>query len=106
MGKTDPYTFCIDEADRKIIDYLIHYKGATTPELADYLKTNRWFILNRLRKLQKTSKKTTWKANNRILRRRKNQARKKAWWINERTNRTITQQQLILITLYFFFTGP
>ena len=45
-GKTNPHAFCIDEIDHKIMDYLIHYKGGTTPELAEYLKTNRWLILN------------------------------------------------------------
>jgi Arc/MetJ-type ribon-helix-helix transcriptional regulator len=56
-GTINPHTFCIDETDHKIIDYLLHYKGATTPEIADYLKTNRWLILNRLRRLQRNSKK-------------------------------------------------
>jgi len=81
-GKTDPYTFCIDETDRKIIDYLTHYKGATTPELADYLKTNRWFVLNRLRKLQKTSKKQLGKSIIEYYAGEKS-GKKKAWWINE-----------------------
>jgi len=56
-GKVNPHTFCIDEIDHKIIDYLLHYRIATTPELAEYTKTNRWLVLNRLRKMQKTSKK-------------------------------------------------
>ena len=30
-GKINPHTFCIDEIDHKIVDYLLHYKGATTP---------------------------------------------------------------------------
>jgi len=46
-GKINPHTFCIDEIDHKIIDYLVHYKGGTTPELAEYINTNRWLILNR-----------------------------------------------------------
>ncbi|MFA7397652.1 MAG: hypothetical protein WC046_04120, partial [Candidatus Bathyarchaeia archaeon] len=49
-GQINPYEFAIDDFDRKIIDYLMNYKSATTPELADYLKTNRWLILNRLQK--------------------------------------------------------
>ena len=56
-GKINPHTFCIDETDHKIVDYLMHYKGATTPELAEYTKTNRWLVLNRLRKIQRSSKK-------------------------------------------------
>ncbi len=57
-GRINPHTFCIDEIDHQIIDYLLHYKGATTPELAEYTKTNRWLVLNRLRKIQRNSKKS------------------------------------------------
>lgn len=32
-GKINPYSFCIDELDHKIMDYLLHYKGATTRSL-------------------------------------------------------------------------
>ena len=84
QGKTDPHAFCIDEIDHKIVDYLAHYKGATTPELADYLKTNRWLILNRLRRIQKASRKQLGKpivdyyAGERS-------GKKKAWWINEKS---------------------
>ncbi len=60
-GKINPHTFCIDETDHKIIDYLLHYKGATTPEIAEYLKANRWLVLNRLRKIQRNSKKQNGK---------------------------------------------
>ncbi|MFQ6071945.1 MAG: hypothetical protein ACE5KT_04485, partial [Methanosarcinales archaeon] len=56
-GKVNPHVFCIDEMDHKIIDYLLSHEGATTPELAELLKTNRWHVLNRLRKIQKRSKK-------------------------------------------------
>lgn len=82
QGKTNPHAFCIDEIDHKIVDYLAHYKGATTPELADYLKTNRWLILNRLRRIQKASRKHLGKpivdyyAGERS-------GKKKAWWMNE-----------------------
>ena len=81
-GKINPHSFCIDEVDHKIMEYLLHYKSATTPELADYIKTNRWLILNRLRKIQKTSKKQVGKsvieyyAGERA-------GKKKAWWIDE-----------------------
>ena len=79
-GKVNPHAFCIDETDHRIVDFLLHYKGATTPELADYLKTNRWHILNRLRKLQKRSKAQLGKsvieyyAAERL-------GKKKAWWL-------------------------
>jgi len=81
-GKTNPYTFCIDETDHKIIDYLIHYKGATTPELSDYLKTNRWFVLNRLRRIQRESKKQLGKSIVEYYAGERS-GKKKAWWINE-----------------------
>jgi hypothetical protein len=86
-GKVNPHTFCIDEIDHKIVDYLLHYKGATTPELADYTKTNRWLVLNRLRKIQKTSKKQlgipliTYNAGEK-------QGKYKAWWLNEELTET------------------
>jgi len=81
-GKTNPHTFCIDEVDHKIMDYLIHYKGATTPELADYIKTNRWLALNRLRRMQKTSKKQLGKSIIEYYPGEKS-GKKRAWWINE-----------------------
>jgi Arc/MetJ-type ribon-helix-helix transcriptional regulator len=81
-GKTNPYTFCIDETDHKIMDYLVHYKGATTPELAGYLKTNRWLVLNRLRRMQKASRKQLGKSIIEYYSGEKS-GKKKAWWINE-----------------------
>jgi Arc/MetJ-type ribon-helix-helix transcriptional regulator len=81
-GTINPHTFCIDETDHKIIDYLLHYKGATTPEIADYLKTNRWLILNRLRRIQRNSKKQLGKPLINYHAGEKS-AKKKAWWINE-----------------------
>ncbi len=78
----NPHTFCIDESDHKIIDYLLHYKGATTPEMAEYLKTNRWLILNRLRKIQNNSKKQLGKPIINYYPGEKS-GKKKAWWINE-----------------------
>lgn len=82
QGKTNPHTFCIDEIDHKIMDYLMHYKGATTPELADYLKTNRWLVLNRLRRIQKTSRKQLGKSIVEYYSGEKS-GKKRAWWINE-----------------------
>ena len=81
-GKINPHTFCIDEIDHKIVDYLVHYKGATTPELADYTKKNRWLILNRLRKIQRNSKKQFGKPVIEYYAGEKS-GKKKAWWINE-----------------------
>ena len=81
-GKINPHTFCIDEIDRKIIDYLTHYKGATTPELAEYMKTNRWLVLNRLRRIQKVSRKQLGKSIIEYYPGEKS-GKKKAWWINE-----------------------
>ena len=81
-GRINPHTFCIDETDHKIVDYLLHYKGATTPELAEYTKTNRWLVLNRLRKIQRNSKKQFGKAIIEYYAGEKS-GKKKAWWINE-----------------------
>lgn len=80
-GQINPHVFCIDEIDHKIIDFLIHYQGATTPELADYIKTNRWLVLNRLRKLQRKSKKQLGEAIIFYCAGEKS-GKKKAWWIN------------------------
>jgi len=81
-GKINPHTFCIDEIDHKIIEYLIHYKGSTTPELAEYLKTNRWLVLNRLRRIQKKSKKQLGKPIINYYAGEKS-GKKRAWWTNE-----------------------
>ena len=81
-GRINPHTFCIDETDHRIVDYLLHYKGATTPELAEYTKTNRWLVLNRLRKIQRSSKKQVGKAIIEYYAGEKS-GKKKAWWINE-----------------------
>jgi Arc/MetJ-type ribon-helix-helix transcriptional regulator len=81
-GKTNPHAFCIDNLDHKIVDYLMHYKGATTPELAEYTKTNRWLILNRLRRIQKASRKQLAKPIIEYYPGEKS-GKKKAWWINE-----------------------
>ena len=80
--KANPHTFCIDELDHKIVDYLLHYKGATTPELAEYLKTNRWLVLNRLRRIEKTSRKQLGKPIVKYYAGEKS-GKKRAWWINE-----------------------
>jgi Arc/MetJ-type ribon-helix-helix transcriptional regulator len=81
-GKINPHSFCLDDRDHKIVDYLIHYKGATTPELAEYLKTNRWLILNRLRRMQNASRKQLGKPIIEYYPGEKS-GKKKAWWINE-----------------------
>lgn len=81
-GKINPHTFCIDETDHKILDYLLHYKGATTPELADYVKANRWLVLNRLKRIQRNSKKQFGKPVIYFYNGEKS-GKKKAWWIDE-----------------------
>jgi len=81
-GKVNPHTFCIDEVDHKIVDYLLNYKGATTPELAEHLKTNRWQVLNRLRRIQKRSKSQLGKSVIEYYAGERS-GKKKAWWINQ-----------------------
>lgn len=86
-GKANPHTFCMDETDHKIVDYLVHYRGGTTPELAEYLKMNRFTVLHRLRRIQKNSRKQLGKpiidyyAGERS-------GKKKAWWMNEELTET------------------
>jgi len=84
QGTVDLHSLCTDETDRKIIDYLSHYKGATTPELAEYLKSNRWIVLNRLQKIQKASKKKHGKSVIEYYGGERS-GKKKAWWINQDT---------------------
>jgi Arc/MetJ-type ribon-helix-helix transcriptional regulator len=81
-GKINPHSFCLDELDHKIMEYLLNYKSATTPELAEYIKTNRWLILNRLRKMQKVSKKQAGKSVIEYYAGERS-GKKKAWWLDE-----------------------
>lgn len=81
-GKVNPHVFCIDEMDHKIVDHLLSYEGATTPELAELLKTNRWHVLNRLRKIQKRSRKQLGKSVVEYYAGEK-MGKRKAWWIKE-----------------------
>jgi len=81
-GEINPHIFCIDEIDHKIINYLIHYRGATTSEIAKAIKVNRWLILNRLKKIKSKSEKQLGKP---IIAYYSGQkaGKTKAWWINE-----------------------
>jgi len=81
-GKVNPHSFGIDDIDHKIIDYLLHYRGATTSELAEFLETNRWLILNRLRKIRSRSKKQLGKSIVKYSSGEKS-GKRKAWWISE-----------------------
>ncbi|MDH5449976.1 MAG: hypothetical protein OEX77_03595 [Candidatus Bathyarchaeota archaeon] len=81
-GKINPHVFCIDEIDHNIIDYLLHYKGSTTTEIAKSTGTNRWMILNRLRKIEKRSRKQLGKAIVEYYGGQRS-GKKKAWWINQ-----------------------
>ncbi len=81
-GKVNPHAFCIDETDHEIIDFLLDHRGATTTELADFLKTNRWLVLNRLRKIERSSKKQLGKSIVEYYPGEK-MGKRKAWWIKE-----------------------
>jgi len=80
--KVNPHAFCIDETDNKIMDHLLDHRGATTTELAEYLKTNRWLVLNRLRKIAKASKEQLGRAIIEYYPGQRHEKRK-AWWIGE-----------------------
>ncbi|MEA2089583.1 MAG: hypothetical protein U9O89_02340 [Thermoproteota archaeon] len=81
-SKINPHAFCTDEIDHKIVDHLLHYKGATTTELADHLGTNRWHILNRLRRIKEVSKKELGKSIVKYYP-SKRAGKMRAWWISE-----------------------
>ena len=81
-GKMNPHAFCIDDLDHKIVDYLLNYKGATTSELSEFLGTNRWMALNRLKKIQSRSKKQLGRPIIEFYRGERS-GKKKAWWIIE-----------------------
>ena len=85
--KVNPHAFCIDEIDNKIVDYLLDHRGGTTTELADVLETNRWLVLNRLRKIEKSSKKQLGKS---IIQYCPGEraGKRKAWWITEELTET------------------
>jgi hypothetical protein len=81
-GKVNPHIFCIDTIDTKLVNYLQDHRGATTTELAKHLETNRWLVLNRLRKIEKASKK---QLNNAVIEyyAGERHGKRKAWWIKE-----------------------
>jgi len=81
-GKVNPHAFCIDEIDNKIVDYLLDHRGATTTELAEFLGTNRWLVLNRLRKIERSSKKQLGKSII-FYYSGERTGKRKAWWIRE-----------------------
>ena len=81
-GKINPHAFCIDSLDHKIMDHLLQHRGATTTELAETLETNRWLILNRLRKIEKRSRKQLGKP---IVEYHPGirSGKRKAWWMDQ-----------------------
>jgi len=81
-GKINPHTFCIDDIDHKIVNHLLHYRGATTTDLAESIGVNRWLILNRLRKIEKRSKKQLGKSIVEYCPGERS-GKRKAWWMSE-----------------------
>lgn len=81
-GKINPHVFCVDKIDHAIVDYLVHYKGATTTELAQVLKANRWLILNRLKRIKRRSKKQLGRFVVEYFPGYK-AGKRKAWWLEE-----------------------
>jgi len=80
--KVNPYSFCQDEIDKKIVEVLIQQRGATTSEIAKQTGENRWLILNRLKKLSQRSEKKLGKPAIYFLAIEK-MGKKRAWWIDE-----------------------
>jgi hypothetical protein len=79
-GGIDVYRFCANSVDRKIIDYLLQHRGATTPELVKALGIRRWKILGRLKRIAYKSKKELGKA---IIEfdAGEREGKRRAWWI-------------------------
>jgi hypothetical protein len=81
-GKVNPYTFCVDRIDRKIVDLLLHYRGLTTPEIAEALGKNRWFVLNRIKRIKRSSIKQLGRPLVFYSDEEKD-GKRKAWWLDE-----------------------
>lgn len=81
-GKVNPHAFCIDGLDHKLMDHLLQQKGATTSELAEALGTNRWLILNRLKRITRLSRRQLGKP---IVEYQPGlrSGKRKAWWVAE-----------------------
>ena len=80
--KVNPHAFCIDEIDHKIVNYLLHYKSATTPELSDAIGVNRWLVLNRLKRIRRLSQRQIGRSVISYYA-GKRQGKSKAWWLVE-----------------------
>jgi len=80
--KVNPHAFCIDEIDHKIVNHLLHYKSATTPELSDAIGVNRWLVLNRLKRIRRFSQRQIGRSIISYYA-GKRQGKSKAWWLVE-----------------------
>jgi Arc/MetJ-type ribon-helix-helix transcriptional regulator len=82
-GEKDLYTFCVDEQDRRIVDYLVQKRGATTTNIAEAIGMARREVLNRLQKIQSRSRRELGKSVVSFypgLR----EGKMRAWWIEEK----------------------
>jgi hypothetical protein len=81
-GKVDPHLFGVDELDRRIIDFIVEEKGATTPELAEKFGVDRWTILERLKRIQSRSRRELGNSLIDFFGGEK-YGKKRAWWLVE-----------------------
>lgn len=80
--KTHPlYNICRDENERKIIEYLLKEKGATTRELEKVVGLKRRQILNKMRELASRAEKELGKPVLVYVRARV-EGKRQAWWLN------------------------
>ncbi|MFQ5761849.1 MAG: hypothetical protein ACE5PO_02325 [Candidatus Bathyarchaeia archaeon] len=79
--KIDPYSFCRDETDRAIVEYLLQHDGATTEEISKSIGRNRWLVLNRLKKIQQVSERKLGKPLLTFLPLTR-MGKRRAWWLN------------------------
>lgn len=82
-GEKDLYTFCIDEQDRRIVDFLVQERGATTTEIGEATGIERGEVLSRLQKIQSRSRREFGRGLVSFypgLR----EGKMRAWWIDEK----------------------
>jgi hypothetical protein len=79
-GEVDVRQFCQDSLDRKIMNYLLQHRGATTPELAEFTGYDRQKVLGRLMRIRKLSKAELGKP---IVEfdPGEREGKKRAWWL-------------------------
>ncbi|MEM1658542.1 MAG: ribbon-helix-helix domain-containing protein [Candidatus Jordarchaeales archaeon] len=75
------YKICRDENERKIVEYLLRERGATTRELEKVVGLKRRQILNKMRELASRAERELGKPVLVYIRARV-EGKRQAWWLN------------------------